>query len=88
LIVPTVFILFRHPELVPVLQRHYPGGTVREHLDNEKRLAFISYTLVPQDHVFPLRAVPVNTAGLGWGLMGGAAALWAHALYHKWQHRY
>jgi hypothetical protein len=44
---PAIFILFNHPELVPVLQSLYPGGETMQHRDFENNLTFISYKVTP-----------------------------------------
>jgi len=93
---PTVFILFRHPELVPLLQRQYPDGEWMEHLDSEKQVAFISYRVVPKGYAFPPSAVsPSVSSRPGWWILGGATALWAVILggvislpeYRRWRGR-
>jgi hypothetical protein len=44
---PTVFILFRHPEMVPILERLYPDGILENHYDFDNLVSFISYRVVP-----------------------------------------
>jgi hypothetical protein len=44
---PTVFIVFRHPELVPILRTRYPDGELENHYDFDNRISFISYRVVP-----------------------------------------
>ncbi len=92
---PTVFILFRHPELVPLLQSQYPGGELREHLDSAKQVAFISFRVVPEGYVLPASTAPVASNRPGWWILGGAMAAWAVILvgvislpeYRHWRGR-
>jgi len=86
---PTVFILYRHPELSPVLEREYPGGEVREHLDYNKEVVFLSYCFVPEGYVFP----PAKPSSLdisklpGWWLLGVALVGWGFLLFQMWRRR-
>jgi hypothetical protein len=91
---PTLFILFGHPELVPILQSYYPGGELREHLDSAKEVAFISYRVVPAGYVFsPPTVSPSVYNRPGWWILGGATVLWAVILvgvislpeYRRWR---
>ena len=86
---PTVFILYRHPELVPILEREYPGGEVEEHLDYHKEIAFLSYRFVPEGYVFPpAKPSSLNVSKLpGWWLLGAALVGWGFFLFQKWRRR-
>jgi 4-amino-4-deoxy-L-arabinose transferase-like glycosyltransferase len=86
---PTVFILFNHPELVPILQQYYPSGEVQEHLDNEKHVAFVSYNVVPAGYVFlPALTPPTSLSDLpGWWLLSGVLVEWGLVLFMMWRDR-
>ena len=87
--VPTVFILHGHPELVPILQNEYPGGEVKEHLDFDKQVAFISYRFVPDGYVFPPAKPDSLDIGKlpGWWLIGAALVGWGLFLFQTWRRR-
>jgi hypothetical protein len=86
---PTVFILYRHPELVPILEREYPGGEAREHLDYNKEVAFLSYRFVPEGYVFPpaaARSLDISKLP-GWWLLSAAMVGWGFFLFQVWWRR-
>ena len=67
---PAIFILFNHPELVPVLQDLYPGGEMIEHMDFNNNLAFISYKVTPPGTVLQFPDHNVNVINLpGWWII-------------------
>jgi 4-amino-4-deoxy-L-arabinose transferase-like glycosyltransferase len=86
---PTVFILYQHPELVPILQNEYPGGEVQEHLDFDQQVAFISYRFVPAGYVFPpAKPNSLDISKLpGWWLIGAMLAVWGFFLFQTWRCR-
>jgi hypothetical protein len=82
---PTVFILFHHPELEPILKDLYPGGVLENHYDFDNLVSFISYRvvppgakLIPLDHTINLLRLP------GWWLIFGVIVCWAG--YTAYQH--
>ena len=85
---PTVFILHGRPELVPILQSEYPGGEVKEHLDFDRQVAFISYRFAPEGYMFPPKPGPLDISKLpGWWLLGVALVGWGFFLFQRWWHR-
>ena len=85
---PIVFILHGHPELVPILQSKYPGGEVKEHLDFDRQVAFISYRFAPEGYVFPPTPGPLDISKLpGWWILGVALVGWGFFLFQSWWHR-
>jgi hypothetical protein len=73
---PAVFILYKHPELLPVLQDRYPTGEMEEYYSNDQNLVFIAYTVIPPGYSFP--AAPPSFDPLsqpGWWLLGGCLVL-------------
>jgi hypothetical protein len=85
---PTVFILHGHPELVPILQSEYPGGEVKEHLDFDRQVAFISYRFAPKGYVFPPKSTSLDISKLpGWWLLGVALVGWGFFLFQMWRRR-
>jgi 4-amino-4-deoxy-L-arabinose transferase-like glycosyltransferase len=69
---PTVFILFKHPELVPILQNLYPDGEKENHYDVHNQVSFISYRVVPPEYELKPADPPTNPLGSsGWLLIFG-----------------
>jgi hypothetical protein len=74
---PTVFILFRHPELVPILQKQYPDGTLENHYDYDNLVSFISYRVVPSTIDVPPDSFQLSTLNSpGWLLIFGLIIFW------------
>ncbi|MBI5952815.1 MAG: glycosyltransferase family 39 protein [Chloroflexi bacterium] len=74
---PTVFILFRHPEVIPVLQRLYPDGVLENHYDFDNLVSFISYRVVPSTaDVTPESAEISQLSSGGWQLIFLFIVLW------------
>jgi hypothetical protein len=74
---PTVFILFRHPELIPVLQRLYPDGILENHYDFDNLVSFVSYRVVPSTaDVTPEFAEISQLSSSGWQLIFLFIVLW------------
>jgi hypothetical protein len=83
---PSVFILFRHPELVPVLQRLYPDGILENHYDFNNLVSFISYRIVPSTTDVPPQPDEISQlSSNGWMLIFLFIVAWvgyvAHAHY-------
>jgi 4-amino-4-deoxy-L-arabinose transferase-like glycosyltransferase len=83
---PTVFILFQHPEMIPVLQRLYPDGEVENHYNYNNLVSFISYRVVPATaDVSPDSAEVSQLSSPGWQLLFGLVVFWigyvAYAYY-------
>jgi 4-amino-4-deoxy-L-arabinose transferase-like glycosyltransferase len=69
---PTVFILYQHPELWPILQHLYPYGLTVTHDNNENNLVFISFEIVPPGISLQPKTPPVNELSLtGWWIIIG-----------------
>jgi hypothetical protein len=69
---PTVFVLFQHPELVPVLQRLYPDGEAVNHYDYNNLVSFISYRVIPStSDVSPDSPEVSRLSSPGWQLLFG-----------------
>lgn len=74
---PTVFIVFRHPELVPVLQSRYPDGTMENHYDFDNRVSFISYRVVPSTADVTPESLEVSSlSSKGWQMIFGFVVFW------------
>lgn len=74
---PTVFILFRHPEMLPVLQSLYPDGELENHYDFDNLVSFISYRVVPSTaDVTPESLVISSLSSPGWQLIFLLIVLW------------
>jgi hypothetical protein len=74
---PTVFILFQHPEMVPVLQRLYPDGEVQKHYDYNNLVSFISYRVIPSTADVPPESVSSSSlSSPGWQLLFGLLVFW------------
>lgn len=73
---PAVFLVYEQPEVVQRLEQLYPGGEVQEHRNNEDRVLFISYKVVPAGYTFASVDETFNPVNLpGWWLVGGALVL-------------
>jgi hypothetical protein len=67
---PIVFIVFRHPELVPVLRTRYPDGVLENHYDFDNRVSFISYRVVPSTADATPESLEVSSlSSPGWQLI-------------------
>ena len=74
---PTVFILFRHPEMVPILQNLYPDGELENHYDFDNLVSFISYRIVPSTADVTPESLEVSQLSLpGWRLIFLLIVLW------------
>jgi hypothetical protein len=74
---PAVFILFRHPELAPVLQALYPDGVLENHYDFDNLVSFISYRVVPSTvDVTPESLEISSLSSPGWQLIFGLIVFW------------
>ncbi|MBL8078288.1 MAG: glycosyltransferase family 39 protein [Anaerolineales bacterium] len=74
---PTVFILFRHPELASVLQELYPDGILENHYDVNNLVSFISYRVVPSTlDAPPERGTANPLSSPGWLLIFGLVISW------------
>jgi hypothetical protein len=69
---PTVFILFRHPELQPILQKLYPNGIFENHYDYNNLISFTSFSVVPPEYDLKPPPPLINPLSLpGWLLIFG-----------------
>jgi hypothetical protein len=74
---PTVFILFRHPEMVPILERLYPDGILENHYDFDNLVSFVSYRVVPSTaDVTPESLEISQLSSGGWQLIFLFIVLW------------
>jgi hypothetical protein len=74
---PTVFILFRHSEMAPILQRLYPNGALENHYDFENFVSFISYEVIPSTiDVTPDFLGVSQLSSSGWQLIFLFIVLW------------
>jgi hypothetical protein len=74
---PVVFILFRHPELAPILQELYPDGILENHYDVNNLVSFVSYRVVPSTvDAPPERAMANPLSSPGWFLIFGMVIFW------------
>lgn len=74
---PTVFILFRHPELVPVLEDLYPEGILENHYDVNNLVSFISYRTAPSTADASSEGVVLSRLGSpGWQWIFGLIIFW------------
>jgi hypothetical protein len=74
---PTVFILFRHPEMVPILQRLYPDGILENHYDFDNLVSFISYRVAPSTaDVNPESLEISQMSSVGWQLIFLFVIVW------------
>ena len=82
---PTVFILFQHPEMVPVLQSHYPDGVLENHYDFDNLVSFISYRVIPSTTDITPESLEVSSlSSPGWQLIFGLIIFWVG--YVAYQH--
>lgn len=74
---PTVFILFRHPEMLPLLQKLYPEGVSENHYDYDNLVSFISYRVVPSTvDVIPQSQEVSQLSSDGWQLIFLLVVFW------------
>jgi hypothetical protein len=74
---PTVFIVFRHPELVPLLESRYPDGVLENHYDFDNRVSFISYRIVPSTADIVPEVLEVSVlSSPGWMWIFGLVVFW------------
>jgi len=74
---PSVFILYQHPELLPILQQLYPYGLTVPHYNNENNVVFISFEVVPPGIRLQPRIPPVNELSLpGWWIIIVLTTIW------------
>jgi len=74
---PTVFILFRHPEMVPILQGLYPDGVLENHYDFDNLVSFISYRVVRSTFDVTPESLEVSSlSSPGWQLIFGLIVFW------------
>jgi hypothetical protein len=83
---PIVFILFYHPEMLPILQNLYPDGEVEKHYDYNNLVSFISYRVIPStSDVSPDSPEVSRLSSPGWQLLFGLLVFWigyvAYAYY-------
>ena len=86
---PAVFILFNHPELLPVLQNLYSGGEIIKHMDFNNNLAFISYKITPPGIALlpPDRDINVINLPGWWVITAVALAGLIRIVYQFWKRR-
>jgi len=81
----TVFILFRNPDLVAVLEGLYPDGEMENHYSFDNLVSFISYRVVPSSADVPPESPDVSPLSLpGWQLIFGLIIFWVG--YVAYQH--
>jgi len=74
---PTVFILFRHPEMAPILETLYPDGVLENHYDFNNLVSFISYRVVPSTaDESPESSAVSSLSSSGWQLIFGLIVFW------------
>jgi len=74
---PTVFILFRHPEMVAALQAIYPDGVLENHYDFDNLVSFISYRVVPSTIDTTPESLEVSSlSSPGWQLIFAFIVFW------------
>ncbi len=74
---PIVFIVFRHPELVPLLESRYPDGVLENHYDFDNRVSFISYRIVPSTADIVPEVLEVSVlSSPGWMWIFGLVVFW------------
>ena len=67
---PTAFILFRHPELLPILKNLYPEGEVENHYNFDSNVSFTSYLVAPPNYEIVPNSDTVNPlSSNGWILI-------------------
>jgi hypothetical protein len=81
---PTVFILFRHPEMEQILQTLYPDGVLEKHYDFDNLVSFISYRVVPSTiDVTPESAEISQLSSDGWQLIFLLVVFWVGYLAYN-----
>jgi hypothetical protein len=81
---PTVFILFRHPEMEKILQALYPDGVLEKHYDFDNLVSFISYRVVPSTtDVTPESAEISQLISDGWQLISLFVVFWGGYLAYN-----
>jgi len=69
--------LFRHPEMVPILQNLYPDGELENHYDFDNLVSFISYRVVQSTADVTPESLEVSSlSSPGWQLIFLFVVLW------------
>jgi hypothetical protein len=82
---PSVFILFRHPELSSVIKDLYPNGDLESHYNFDNLVSFISYRVVPSTADIAPPSLETSTlSSPGWQLIFVLIVFWIG--YIAYQH--
>ncbi len=84
---PSVFVVYDHYEILPLLYRQYPNGVELEHHDADGRLVFTTYTVTPEGFHSTPRSTTADLLRLPgwWFVTGGLAVAVGLGLWGWWR---
>lgn len=72
---PLLFVLYDHQNLLGFLQKQYPTGKAKEHLNNEGTMVFVSFEVAPVGYSFQPVSKDIYPLTLpGWWIIGATIA--------------